>query len=55
MRELYGVKIVPLGDNPKEATLVSGAKMTHYKNLTTGEKQKIITWVDSVKIKGLRG
>lgn len=46
---LFGVHIVPLESMPKdEALFVSGVKMTHAENLTTGEKKKIISFVDTI-------
>lgn len=56
MREnnLFGVHIVPLDNVSKdEALLVSGTKITHEENLTTGEKKKIISFIDSIKVKNL--
>ena len=49
MSDLYGVNIVPLGNSPDEILLVSGAKMTHEENLTTGEKKKVISFIDAIK------
>ena len=53
MTDLYGVKIVPLGDKPDEVVFISGAKLTHQENLTTGEKKKIISFIDAIKVKNL--
>lgn len=50
MSELFGVKIVPLGDKPDEVLFVSGATMTHAENLTTGEKQQIVSYIDAIKL-----
>ncbi len=52
---LYDVNIVPsetIADD--EILVVSGAKMTHEENLTTGEKKKIISWIDSIRIKNVK-
>ena len=54
MGDLFGVKIVPNNNIQKdEAYLVSGAKMTHTENLTTGDIKKITAFIDAIKLEKL--
>ncbi|MFE7720110.1 hypothetical protein ACFU44_13835 [Nocardia rhizosphaerihabitans] len=47
---LFGVHIVPSeAVKPNESLMISGARMTHEENLTTGERKEIIEFIDAVK------
>lgn len=51
-KDLFGVKIVPSRAVSKgEALMISGTKITHIKNLTTGELEKVSSFIDAIKIK----
>lgn len=51
-KDLFGVNIVPSrAISEDEAFMISGAKITHTENLTTGELEKVSSFIDAVKIK----
>ena len=51
-KDLFGVKIVPSrAISEDEAFMISGAKITHTENLTTGELEKVSSFIDAIKIK----
>lgn len=53
MDNIFGVNIVAGSDKQDEKLVVSSPKITHIKNMTTGEVSKILGWVDAIKVENI--